>query len=529
MQNLGVLPAGGQASTARAISLDGATVVGEYTTTSQRRVFRWTQESGVQDIGSLGTTEARAFAVTPNGGTIVGYSRDTLGRERAYIWGGDKDGDGLLDDWECNGVPYFTAPGVQQRFILDSTGDGVSDADWMHKDLFVEVDALAGRMISADALQMVIDRFEFAPRTNPDGIPGITLHLQVSDVNLVSNSPWTVVPGTNGWVSEFDPLKTAHFGAGSVEQRRAKAKAFRYAICANRIDDNSLGTAELPGNDFFLTLGEQLRPSTPVEEASTFMHELGHTLGLGHGGGDGINGKPNYVSIMNYALTRPYGFSQLFWTLDYSREELPTLAESTLSEPSGITSTLSLDVLMPFGVDAAVAGGRGIRYVALAGIPTDWNNDGAATSLVATQDLNYLGNSAPFAAVNTPSPSESLHGFDDWANVQLAIGTTGDFADFVHQTMPTDEVTGAIDEWLQQNLTGPAPTCDTIDFNHDSLFPDTQDIADFLSVFAGGVCDGQLPADPPCNTDIDFNNDGLFPDTDDITALLRVFAGGPCV
>ena len=30
-------------------------------------------------------------------------------------------------------------------------------------------------------------------------------------------------------------------------------------------------------------------------------------------------------------------------------------------------------------------------------------------------------------------------------------------------------------------------TCDTIDFNGDTLFPDTQDIADFLTVFAGGA------------------------------------------
>ncbi len=78
-------------------------------------------------------------------------------------------------------------------------------------------------------------------------------------------------------------------------------------------------------------------------------------------------------------------------------------------------------------------------------------------------------------------------------------------------------------------LTPSASCCDPIDFNSDTLFPDTTDIADFLTVFAGGVCDGQLPTDPPCNTDIDFNNDGLFPDTDDIGALIRVFGGGACV
>jgi len=39
-----------------------------------------------------------------------------------------------------------------------------------------------------------------------------------------------------------------------------------------------------------------------VEHAGTFLHELGHNFGLGHGGVDGVNYKPNYLSIMNYAF-----------------------------------------------------------------------------------------------------------------------------------------------------------------------------------------------------------------------------------
>ncbi len=68
--------------------------------------------------------------------------------------------------------------------------------------------------------------------------------------------------------------------------------------------------------------------------------------------------------------------------------------------------------------------------------------------------------------------------------------------------------------------------CDGIDFNTDGLFPDVQDITDFINVFGGGSC--APPAPSICNTDIDFNNDGLFPDTADIESLLRVFSGGPC-
>jgi hypothetical protein len=70
--------------------------------------------------------------------------------------------------------------------------------------------------------------------------------------------------------------------------------------------------------------------------------------------------------------------------------------------------------------------------------------------------------------------------------------------------------------------------CDSIDFNRDMLLPDTLDIADFLSVFAGGVCDGQSPGDPPCNADVDFNNDSMWPDLGDVQSLIRVFAGGDC-
>ncbi len=66
--------------------------------------------------------------------------------------------------------------------------------------------------------------------------------------------------------------------------------------------------------------------------------------------------------------------------------------------------------------------------------------------------------------------------------------------------------------------------CDLIDYNSDGLFPDTQDLDDFLSVFSGGLCSN----DPYCG-DIDFNNDGFFPDTADIDSLLSVFSGGPCL
>jgi hypothetical protein len=66
------------------------------------------------------------------------------------------------------------------------------------------------------------------------------------------------------------------------------------------------------------------------------------------------------------------------------------------------------------------------------------------------------------------------------------------------------------------------PVCDSIDFNGDGIFPDNQDIIDFLEVFSGGACPTGT-----CN-DIDFNNDAIFPDNNDIVIFLVVFSGGNC-
>src|SRR6185295_712168 len=80
------------------------------------------------------------------------------------------------------------------------------------------------------------------------------------------------------------------------------------------------------------------------QQAGTFMHELGHSLGLKHGGGDKINDKPNYLSVMNYtfqACDVPHSAAGgLPGGCDYSRlvlgQLLPTLDERDLDECLGI-------------------------------------------------------------------------------------------------------------------------------------------------------------------------------------------------
>jgi len=72
MQDLGTL--GGSLSEAYGVSADGSTTVGySHNSTGQVRAFRWTQATGMQDLGTLGG-ESKALSASGDGSVVVGYS-----------------------------------------------------------------------------------------------------------------------------------------------------------------------------------------------------------------------------------------------------------------------------------------------------------------------------------------------------------------------------------------------------------------------------------------------------------------------
>ena len=237
---------------------------------------------------------------------------------------GDRDGDGLWDDWETLGA--------------DVDGDGDVDvplpgATPDRKDIFVEMDWLDCAVPGSTgcegtdhhdaphpaAIPLVQEAFARAP-VDPDpvtGVPrGIRLHVEMS--NAVAHRRLLDLGCFNNPAS-FRSLKAnpANFG-----RRNPRRFTHHYAVAGHKQaehDRASAGCGERPGNDFLVTIGEWAQKTQDPAGvfAGSFMHELGHNLNLQHGGGDDVSGKPNYLSVMNhfYELT---GIPSVP-SLDYSR------------------------------------------------------------------------------------------------------------------------------------------------------------------------------------------------------------------
>lgn len=380
------------------------------------------------DASGTATFSATFAAVLGADYFITATATNALGNTSEFsqaLCANDLDGDGILDSWETQG------------WGIDVNSDTVIDLDLYalgarpaHKDLFVEVDAMSGLAPSSATLLKVRNAFASVPNQyvgNPDGAPGVNLHLQLDDTTL-GRSPWL-----SNWWTHFHNIKRDTFGTAlerNSPNRRfileAKRLVFRYCIFAHsRGSDGVSGQGELPGNDFMVTLGDwTISGGTPDEQAGTFMHELGHTLGLLHGGVDNVHFKPNYFSVMNYAWQVPFSWQVAGeWKLNYSVHALDTLDESMLDEQAGLHAPVNgfPIVSMPY-----TGPGDTILYARLRpNTPVDWNGNGVIDTSAVSGDLNRLD----MGVVPVPVPDKFLAGRADWPSLTYNFRTTTGFND----------------------------------------------------------------------------------------------------
>jgi hypothetical protein len=376
----------------------------------------------------------------------VGYKADRSGGDgdnATVNWTFDCSSatcDGIPDDWKINGVTIDPGDGSGPQFInLPAMGATVNKPD-----IFVQLDFMADTVhshaLTAAAIKTVVTAFANSPFRSRTGSIGINLHVDAgpnSIMNFATNQTWGALSrarqltevtnlGTGSvdskgnlsnynWTA-FDGIKNALGGFTST----GRTAIFRYAISAHQIAtaSNSGVARAIPGSDFIVSLAKIGLPPTANQEAGTFMHELGHNLGLQHGGGDPVNNKPNYISVMNYSFQFPgltrSGVANIY---DYSDAALNTLDETNLDETTGVGAAAS-------GVATShwlppVGGNPGVFVtVADASKPIDWNGNGTLADKNFAFDVN--GDDA-----TSPTPTTTLTPFDDWKNLKLKGGSIG--------------------------------------------------------------------------------------------------------
>ncbi len=380
------------------------------TAVSQKGDWSGSIGGAYQSLGRLSTTYT-----TPTG-TPSGAS---LGCVNPIGGATDSDGDGLPDWAETNtGVYHNPGDTGTSPVNADTDGDGISDGDEtlgtkagldlpamganpLHKNIFIEADwyqttyacgySYSTRPTDAEVAR-VTSAFATSGVTNPDGSTGVKLVVDYGQGGAFMAG--NLVPG-DGTItgdvntpndSAFNVVKSTNFNAN-------RQGYFHYMLMGSSYSTSpgSSGVAELPGNDFIVSLPNCYILSNThngaghdEELANTMMHELGHNLGLHHGGSNDVNYKPNFNSIMNYRYQGD-GIDTSCdavgdHALSYSVGVRPSLNEANLNELVGVCGSTSY--------------------------PIDWNSSGTYTNGIAF-DLN---NNAIY---------DSYSDYNDWAHLNF--------------------------------------------------------------------------------------------------------------
>lgn len=414
----------------------------------------------------------------PNFGGDGNGKRAQLGLSIVSEQHSDADGDGLSDRDERFGIRY---PDDVMAVDLPAYG-----ADPLHKDLFLELDYSDGMAPPALVVEAVQTAFRLAPLPNPEGGPGLTLHVD-------SGGLWD----KGGMERSATPARTCNDGVDNDGSdgvdgadpdcglRDVGVEDFT-ATCNNNADDDGDGKRDKddpdcivgedlgggnrlaahldncgfgdaynqakgsPGHNFNAMRARAFnyvlytRSSAGCDrggqgggtdiilyrtDAGALLHELGHNLGLGHGGHEDANCKPNYVSLMNYDINSGIPRTGGGLLIDFSPARIdPYDGASRHPAPlaklkeDDLYEDVALDPGDPQNQTVFLDGMRVKRTIALDTLP-DWNGDNPAggDDGHAKQRVNVDNtgdDSCIDLATTMPATSDSeLAGSDDWKTV----------------------------------------------------------------------------------------------------------------
>ncbi|MBD8525218.1 hypothetical protein [Pseudomarimonas arenosa] len=290
----------------------------------------------------------------------------------------DSDSDGLLDGEEVLGSE--TGLDLPAMGVSPLRRDILLEYDWFESDYSCGPHS---QRPTVAAIERLADMFASAPVQNPDGSFGIHLVQDYGQGGLYQGGNridgyHPVLPGALD--ATFYEIKQANFDP-------ARLGYFRYVMLPHQYNGGSFssGYAEVVGDDAIVAL--QCFNNDDYL-ARTMAHELGHLLGLLHGGFEWCNHKPNYNSLMNYR----YQFAGIDHDCDAQ------------GDPLGDDFSIGARVLLNESELSETAGVCGAQ-------PVDWNGDGTLDEQLE-YDLNPTGGCSGTFSM--------LHDFDDWTNLTFA-------------------------------------------------------------------------------------------------------------
>jgi len=284
------------------------------------------------------------------------------------------------DGWDCGSYSSADTDNDGISDYVELFGEGELPMRWWganptHKDVFVEVDYFDGLLYGTGGLRQL---FNTPQGNNPSHLDGIyTLYTEL--VATEAENP----DGVGGVAVHMD-LENPLFDA-DVHQPNNPALTFdgggsnqTALTCKDYVDryNDSMATAR---RDYFryacLEAGGQASWARFGIGAhwETFVHELGHTIALGHGGNDSINCKPHYLSLMNYCGV----------PASYRRHVGAGIqTQFSLGELAGDLNPGDICEVTPLGASADLSflsGNPHLFDVDAAGSSVDWNLDGDTT------------------------------------------------------------------------------------------------------------------------------------------------------
>lgn len=312
----------------------------------------------------------------------------------------DTDEDGINDGDEVLGtvggldLPSFGSNPLRRTILIEY--DWVDDSLQNRGHCQNGADGFHSHRPTAATIRQTQQMYAHAPTLNPDGSFGIDLIQDYGQGGVFTGGNRIAKNGTgliSGSVygSEFRSLKAQNFAPN-------RRNYFHYTILSHQHGSPtnfSSGNSEINGNDFIVSMYNY--HCADVLVGNTIVHELGHNLGLLHGGGDHINNKPNYNSVMNYRFqfagidSDTSCDGQGDGISGYSTGGRIPLDENNLNESQGVCG----------------AGHAGI----------DWNKDGDMVDAGMSENLN------------ADTLIGVLHDHNDWDNLYflgiLSEGTGG--------------------------------------------------------------------------------------------------------